>query len=271
MQRRRLLLLASLAPAGLFLSRYLKGLALKPPQSIDSQERAIKYREQAIHLNDLAAEVRTIADARAFVDFVVEIFSDELPPHSVSRSLRERTAQAEFAAVTDPQKLIPEERIAAAWNTYVSTLEAPRDHHATAAEIHNLRDAFLTTASTLWARGSRNIWAAPAIYAVTEDGAIAEGCRAIESIRILWDLANQPDDLLSARVRVSKGVLLSEQFRQVQEHSSRGTSRSYVAVKMMPQNPIEAAEREYVAKHGIKAFAKVVNAMLDQTLIERAV
>ena len=154
MQRRRLLLLASLGPAGLLLSRYLRALAPTSPQSIDPQKQAIKYREQAIQLNDLAADIHTISDARAFIDFVVEIFSDELPPHSVSRSLRERTAQAEFAAVTDPEKLIPEERIAAAWNSCVSTIEAPQDHQATAAEIHNLRDAFFATASVFWARAA---------------------------------------------------------------------------------------------------------------------
>ena len=57
----------------------------------------------------------------------------------------------------------------------------------------------------------------------------------------------------------------------MQEHPSGGTSRSYVTLVTMPQNPIETAEREYIAKHGVRAFAKVVNAMLDQTLIEPAV
>jgi len=260
MQRRRLLLLTSLVPTGFFLSRYLKALALQPQPPID-------YRGQALKLNQLAAGIHTPADARTLVDFVADIFSDELPPRSVSRSIREKIAAAEFAAVIDPQQLIPEERVAQAWNKYVQTIAAPWDRQVTAAEIHNLRDSFLSIANLSWAQGGRTIWTVPAIYATQDNGAIAEGCRAIESVRIFWDLANMPQNLASARIRVSQGVLASDLLQQAQKRPSTATHGSYVSVGVRAGNSVEIAARAYIAKNGIKAFGKAVNEMLDEVLI----
>ncbi len=260
MQRRSFLLLTPLLSESLFSSLYLRACASESPKPID-------YREQAERLNQLAASIHTPADARLLVDFVADIFSKQLPPASVSSTIRERVAQAEFLAVSNPQKLIPEWRVAEAWNTYAETIQAPEECQVTPAEIHNLRDAFLTTACLSWKRGSRNIWSVPAIYATQADGAIAAGCRAIESIRVFWDLASMPDNLTSARVRVNQGVLASDLFRQAQERPSSGTRPSYISAGPATRNPVEVAEREYVARSGTKAFGNALNAMLERALV----
>jgi hypothetical protein len=83
----------------------------------------------------------------------------------------------------------------------------------TVAEIHNIRDAELTITQNLWSRGYQTIWLIPNIYAVGTDGRIAEGCRAIEAIRVIYDLYRFPQNLRSARDRVKKGVLVSEQVK----------------------------------------------------------
>lgn len=261
MQRRRLLLLISSVPAGHLLSRYLKALAPNPQKLID-------YRGQALRLNQLAGGIHTDADAREFVDFVAEIFSGDLPPGLFSHRMRERIVEAEFAAATDPHKLIPEERIAEAWNTYVQTIGAPLDRQVTTAEVHNLRDSFFSIANLSWARGEHTIWTVPAIYATRDGGAIAEGCRAIESIRIFWDLANMPENLLAARNRVRQGMLVSDMLQQVQEPPSMGTHGSTaVLFNITGRHSVEAAEREYIARNGIRAFGKAVTGMLDDALM----
>jgi hypothetical protein len=244
---------------GLVVSRYLKALAAQPQQPID-------YRAQALKLNQLAAGIHSVADARMLVDFVAEIFSDKLPPDLVTSSMRERVAEAEFAAVNTPHKLISEQGVAEAWNAYARTIGAPSDSQVSAAEIHNLRDGFLTIANLYWKRGHYIIWTVPAIYAAKDDGTLAEGCRAIEAIRIFQDLADMPDNLVAARARVSQGVLASDQFRQTEERPSSTTSGSYVSFRVTPPNPIEVAERQYVAKNGIRALVKAVNTMLNQAL-----
>lgn len=259
MQRRRLLFLAPLVPLGLFVSRHLEALRSKPQQPID-------YREQAVKLNQLAAGIHTVADARMFVDFVADIFSEQLPPALASSSTRAKVAEAEFAAVTDPHKLITEQRVAEVWNTYARTIEAPRKCQVSVAEVHNLRDAFFTTANLSWTWGMRTIWIVPAIYATRDDGVLAGGCRAIEAARIFWDLATMPGNLESARVRVSQGQLASDLFRQAQEHPPATTHRSYISEGPARRNPIEDAEREYVTRNGIRAFGRAVTTMLDQAL-----
>jgi hypothetical protein len=76
-----------------------------------------------------------------------------------------------------------------------------------------------------------------------------------------------PGNLVSARVRVNQGVLTSDLFRQAQERPSTAAHRSYVSSGPAPRNPVEVAEREYIAKNGAKAFGKALNAMLDQALV----
>jgi hypothetical protein len=259
MQRRSLLLLTPLLPLSFFVSRYFKVWTSTLRQPID-------YREQAQRLNQLASGIQTPADARTFVDFLANIFSEQLPPSSVSSTMREKVAQAEFASVSNPQKLIPEWRVVEAWNIYAQTIQAPRECQVTDAEVHNLRDAFLTTARLSWERGSRNIWSVPAIYATRADGGIAAGCRAIEAIRVFWDLANMPDNLASTRVRVTQGVLTSDLFRKALEHPSTMSHRGHVSIGPATLNPVEIAEREYIAKNGVKTFGKALDTMLDQAL-----
>ena len=259
MQRRRLLLLIPVVPLSILVSRYLKALAPKPPQPVD-------YRGVALRLNQLAANIHTPDDARVLVDFIADIFSKQLLPALISSSIRKQIADTEFAAVINPHKLIPEQQIVETWNTFCRTIQAPPSCQVTAAEVHNLRDSLLTTTRLLWDRGSWNIWAAPAIYATQADGSIATGCRAIESARILWDLACMPDNLTSAHVRVSQGVLASELFSRAQKRPSTKTHKSYISAGAGIRNPVEVAEREYVASKGTKALNKAVQAMLNQLL-----
>jgi hypothetical protein len=46
----------------------------------------------------------------------------------------------------------------------------------------------------------------PNIYAVGPDEKVADGCRAVEALRVVWDIANQVENLRSARERVQKGA-----------------------------------------------------------------
>jgi hypothetical protein len=241
MQRRRLLFLTSLAPLALLTSRRLKAFNLESEQPID-------YREKADRLNQLAAGIHTVADARLLVDFVANLFSKELPPSAINNNMRAK------------------QRVAEAWNAYALTIGTPPERQVTVAEIHNVRDAFFATANLSWTRGGRNIWAVPAIYA-TEKGELAGGCRAIEAARILWDLANMPGNLESARVRVSHGLLFSDTLRETEARSVGTTqARGFISAGPGRRNPVEDAERDYVTRKGMRAFRKAVVTMLDQTL-----
>jgi len=259
MKRRSLLLLGFLSPIALYTSRFLGARAVKAQAPIDG-------RKQAEELNQLASTIETPADARRFVDFLADIFSRDAPSGWTRNSLRNLIAQAEFAAVSDPQKTIPKARLAEAWNRYVDTLQAPGDQKVTAEELHNLRDAIWTSARLAWKGNRGNFWAVPSIYATLPDGDLAPGCRAVESIRLLWDLANMPDNLKGARDRVSKGQLSSDIFRKELQSPQLTLTGARMSFSEGKVNPVWLAQRNYAQAKGKKAFNQAVVAMLTKTL-----
>jgi len=260
MKRRSLLRLGVLSPVALFASRLLGAKVAKTAIPPD-------YRQRAEELNLLASSIQTPADARRFVDFLADLFAKDTPSGWTRSSVRNQVAEAEFAAVSDAQRAIPEARLAEAWNGFVDTIQAPDDQKVTAAELHNLRDAFFTTSRIGWDRGSRNIWAVPSIYATVSDGWLAPGCRAVESIRVLWDLANMPDNVKAARDRVSKGVLLSDVYRKELDASGpSGRRGAMVMGHVRSPYPIEIARRTYIQVKGHRAFSRAVMDMVKTAL-----
>ena len=259
MKRRSLLFLGALSPIALFTSRYL---GAKAPSST----RPMNLQQCAEQLNQFASTIHTSADARRFVDYLADLFSEDAPSAWTNNSVRSRVAQAEFAAVADPQDAIPEQRLADAWTAYIDTLGAPENQKVIPVELHNLRDAFLTTGRFAWNRGYRNIWAVPSIYATLPDGRLAPACRAVEAIRVLWDLANMPDNLTAARERVSKGVLLSDHHPQSSPGGTSSATRSSISFSVRGPYPIRLAQQEYIQHNGNKAFNRAVIAMLTNTL-----
>jgi hypothetical protein len=258
MQRRSLLFLGALSPVALLTSRYMKARTPKATSSAD-------YVERAEQLNVFASTIQTPADARRLVDFLAGLFSDALPPAWTVGAILGQIAQAEFAAVSDAQRLIPEGRLAEAWNAYVVTVHAPDECLVTSTEVYNLRDSFLALGRLSWDRGSRNIWAVPSIYATQPDGRLASGCRAVESIRIVWDLANMPDNLKAARERVIKGVLVSDQLRAQQTKPTASGGSAHVEARVF-NNPVEVAARQYIKDNGVAAYSNAVVEMLNRTL-----
>ena len=103
----------------------------------------------------------------------------------------------------------------------------------------------------------------PSIYAVGPDEKVAGGCHALEAIRILWSLANQPDNLLGARQLVKNGMLLSDRVKHPTNRLVPGQqSIGRVAVVSL-SNPIEIAERQYARDHGSAALNDALHRLLD--------
>src|SRR6202023_2824598 len=120
-----------------------------------------------------------------------------------SASVRQRVARAEYLAASDPAQTIPEQRIADIWNEYVQSIGAPQEALVTALEIHSLRDGTYAVSQRLWTHWqNQTVWAMPNIFAVDATGKIAESCRAVEALRIIYDLDMMFDNLRSARKRM---------------------------------------------------------------------
>jgi hypothetical protein len=146
-----------------------------------------------------------------------------------SANVRQRVARAEYLAASDPAKRIPERRVADIWNEYVQSIGAPEEALVTAVEIHNMRDGAYAVSQHLWTHWhNQTVWSMPNIFAVDANGKIAEGCRAVEALRIIHDLDMMFDNLRSARKRIREGIVLSEETKKrrsrKQCHSERHCS-----------------------------------------------
>ena len=90
---------------------------------------------------------------------------------------------------------------------------APQESFITPAELHTLRDSQYVSSQELWVRGLQNMWSMPNIYALGPDGKVAGGCRALEALRVLWDVYSQPDNLRGIRDMTRKGAMLSDTIK----------------------------------------------------------
>ncbi len=213
--------------------------------------------------NSLKTSTRLQTPA-TLIDFIGQLFANELPPAWATASLRARLAQREYESATDPAKRISEQHLTETWNSYVTTIGAEHESHISPAELHNLRDSLYAVAGLTWARGSRNFWSVPSIFATEPDGTLAPGCRLVESLRLLWDLANIPENLRVARDRASKGILTSDLLKQAQQKppSSSVGSRAFLSVTVH-NNPVEDAETQYIRENGMPAFTNLIQTMLN--------
>ena len=252
---------------------------------IRDRDKYEPIRQAAIRVNDLAGNIHSEQDARTFVDAVAE----ELYGHHLSwitRGMRHRVAHAEYEAVSDPARLIPEQRIVNVWNEYVREIDAPEEALVTVAEVHNMRDAMYVVEQRMWKRDfGPSIWTAPDIHAVDADGRVADGSRALEALKILHDLYFQFQNLRSARERVQQGVLISDRLKAEdtgpREGAQQGvlvsgrqkTEDTKLAAKPFGglmgrkfSNPCQAADSHYMQNHGQRDYDRLLRRLLEELL-----
>ena len=235
----------------------------------NSRQPSITYeqhKEAAVRINNLAGNIHSEADASKLVDEIAAIFADELlAKWSLSRTFN-RIAHAEFEAMKDSARLIQEQHISDVWNEYVREISAPGDRRVTAAEIHNLRDGLFTGAKLSYARGIQTIWTAPNIYAVGSDGKVStDGCRAIETLRVIYDLHSHFRNVRAARERLQKGVVASEQVAKRSADSNsrlKGTTR--LEARVEEPDSVRSAEYRYEQEHGALIFDQLVQRLFDE-------
>jgi hypothetical protein len=223
-----------------------------------------RHKEAALRINELAGRIRSESDASTIVSEIASLFAKELPPAWASGSIRQRVARAEYGAVDNPAKLIPEQRIVDVWNQYVREIGAPGETIVSVAEIHNMRDSSYTVAHLMWAQGIQTIWTMPNVDALKSDGKVADGCRALEAIRVIHDLDALFQNLRGARDRLQKGIVPSEDIeRRAKDPNPRQRSTARLEA-YTDANPIRPAEQRYIQEHGSVAYAQLLVRLFDE-------
>jgi hypothetical protein len=231
-------------------------------QLAEAREKYEPTRQAAIRVNELAGSIHSEDDARVFVDAVAEHAGQQ---SWTTRSIRHRVAHAEYAAVSDPSRLIPEQRIVDIWNAYVRELDAPEETLVTLAEMHNLRDAMYTSSQLMWKRGgfTQQFWTIPNVYALDADGKVASGCRAVEALKILHDMFYFFQNVQSARERVQKGVLVSDLARRSEQSTQPRVAKSQLSASRNTR-PVLAAEIRYLQAHSQDDYEHILRRLFGE-------
>ncbi|MBB5057367.1 hypothetical protein HDF16_002052 [Granulicella aggregans] len=252
-------LLASLLPLSLISAQ---NPTSPHPDMAAQRAEATLFFQRSLEINDLASKPQSLEDSHHLIDLIAAIFAKDIPPSRLTRSLRDQIAQAEYETANSTPTLIPEQRVADAWNRYIYTIGASPDALVTVAEIHNLRDGSYAAARYMWSRGSRSIWSTPAIYATTPDQKLADGCTAVEVLRILSDITNQFGNLRGARERVKAGVLVSDSLKPLPPGAT--PPRASVSFKVgRRDDPVGEAANRYASDHGTRALIHALQTLTN--------
>jgi len=250
----------------LVVAAFQQGGSDEPRAAIEqrAQDEYEQHKQAAIRINELAGRIHAESGANSFVSEIAGVFVKELPPAWASSSIRQRVAHAEYEAVDNPAKLIPEQRIVDVWNQYVKEIGAPDEATVSVAEIHNMRDASYTVAQWMWARGHQTIWTMPNVYALGPDGKVADGCRALEALRVIHDLDGLFQNLRGARDRLQRGIVPSEEIKKRLGEPNPQAHDAFRLEAHKGTNPILPAERRYVQEHGRKAYAQLLARLFEE-------
>lgn len=96
------------------------------------------------------------------------------------------------------------------------------------------------------------------------DGRVADRCRAIEAIRVIYDLYRFPQNLRSARDRVKRGVLVSESVKNHVADSTPQREGGVLLAAHAEENPVQSAERRYLQEHGFLAYDQLLKRLFDE-------
>ncbi len=238
-------------------------------------------RKAAIRLNALADNLHTEADARAFVDGIAEELSGHSHLFWFERGFRHRVAHAEFETASDPSKLIPEQRVVDVWNEWAREIVAPEEVLISVAELHNFRDRMYANAQMQWKRPyGRSLWSMPQVHAVDSTGRVAEGCRAVEAVKILQKMYDQFSMVRPARASVKAGSVASDMSQHPDPElvaKQRARILAYRATLQVPQagtvlaaqakydpDPLRPAEARYVQDHGERAYRQLLERLFRE-------
>ena len=230
-------------------------------QAHDEYER---HKQSANRINELVGRIQSEADASTVVSEIAGLFAKELPPAWASGSVRQRVAHTEYRSVRNSATLVPEQRIVDVWNQYVKEIGAPDEAIVSVAEIHNMRDGSFAVAQLMWARGNQTIWTMPNVFALGPDGKVADGCRALDAIRVIHDLDSLFQNLRGARYRLQKGVVPSEEIRKRVGNPNAQPHGTVRLEAHADTNPIRPAEQRYVQEHGSLAYDQLLARLFDE-------
>lgn len=237
--------------------------------AMEARAAAIQKRDtlKAEQIDALARNIHSLKDSRRLIVLVEKQFPHSLKRREIPRRIRRRIVLAEYASVSSPAGLIPDERIADAWNWFMGQIGAPQQERVNARVIYALRDAHYTGARMMWRRNLREIWTIPGIYAVGADGKVdRRGATALEAIDMIYQMSSSPHNLKSARYWAQPGHLFSDAMEREAKHPPKHPhpTVAWGFAEGPNYNKVQVAARRYVREHGAAQYKQLLESFADR-------
>src|SRR5229473_1415357 len=135
-----------------------------------------------------------------------------------------------------------------------------------AAHIGSEADAraYVDAVADMFADSLPPSWTMPNVFAVGADGKVAEGCRAVEALRVVHDLDQQFDNLRGARERLRQGIVASDAIKKSLENTKASQKTTARLTPRVDTNPLRRAEYRYVHEHGADHLNQVVAMLFEE-------
>ena len=215
---------------------------------IPQDRQAVIPLDRQIDALGVPDHIRTEADARAYVEALVKRWWGNETNPSLAE-FEERLTQAEYAAVRDPKKLIPESQVAKVFNGLMNEWQMPRWTRISVADLHAFRTVY---AQAIYPRSIARL----------PDESIAPSCRPTEALFLLNTLDMRGSVPPEIR-KIARDNSFPWSFLRLLKWSAWSSPPTETSV----QNPVESdhkyteyltCRRKYFSNHQV-TFENVVN------------
>lgn len=254
------------------LAAFAVALHSSDAKPIDVPPEVRAQMQRLARINELAPadRIKSEADARELVNDLLWSFGFEEKQfpwfaRSDAAKIKELFAHAEFEAVNEPTKRIPEDRIASAWNRVMDELGEPAWSRITVADVHYIRNA-IASLPLEFVQGNPSLH--PALISLLPNGDLGPDCRPSEAAYVLWMLQmRMPENLEAVRAGIAKGDDPAQRRKQ-KSAPMRYQTRLQVSAQTPDPRTVEyeATMQRYYQTHNGKGFLKLLNETVNEMI-----
>ncbi len=200
--------------------------------------------------------IRTEADARAYIEALVKRWGPGETKYPDLTEFKERLAQAEYAAVRDPERWIPESQVAKTFNRLMDEWGMPAWTRVSVPELHAFRTSYALTVY-------------PRSVARLPDESIAPSCRPTEALFLLHMLDSRegiPPEI-KEEVRESRfpwSILKRLRWSRPAERPVEYGLHPAHTPESLQRNEYIDLRRKYIASHPAINFESEVSDIFSQ-------
>ena len=228
-------------------------LSLQIPQESRSYDQMLREAHQ---VNALAqqSKLESRQNVAAYVNLLVSHLDIQSP--LLSAEMKELVIEAELQATRNQKRLISDTTLARTFNEIMQEIHAPPEMRVTPNEVHNYRDAMSVLKDP-------KPWVYPNSMARRRNGRICNGARPVEALLTLFLLQNVPENILWARERVRKRILISTLVSEPLD-SARGEASLRIQETPEVERKYQDALRNYTSEKGAGALPSFVHFTLKK-------